>query len=323
MSERSNSQLSYGLILYRVKMRILSSLISSLLVLTASASEITINNYDKEIYCPVKQSYDPSLFRQRTLDFLEKYIQENSQQLYVLNTSSLQDEYSTKAMNEIYQDERVLYLTQKGLKKYQVFYAQGKLYDMHHLPYQSRVPFNAAAGNGDMIVMDSLGNLFIHPKVRGVMHHSSFFSAAPLLFAGICSVERGNITNLLTYSGHHAPSKNESENLNAMLSLTPLCQALYKKVQKNNRDYLIYDSGLSEEWHPYQGILCDLKEYGNRDQKYYEFRLIDIYQGALLKKTQLRLPPGYKPQQIIREANGFAMLIEKQTQQAHQKNIKF
>ncbi|WP_010297100.1 hypothetical protein [Candidatus Odyssella thessalonicensis] len=262
-------------------------------------------------------------------------MQENSQQLwyedksgqksftlYVLNTSSLQDQYSTKTMNEIYQDERVLYLTQEGLKKYQVFYAQGKLYDMHHLPYQSRVPFNASAGNGDMIVMDSLGNLFIHPKVRGVMHHSSFFSAAPLSFAGICSVERGSINKLLTYSGHYAPSNKESENLNAMLSLNPLCQALYKKVQKNNRDYLVYDSGFCEKWQHYQGILCDLKGYDNRAQEYYRFRLIDVYQGALLKETQLRLPPGYRPQQISKEANGFAVLIEKQKQQTYQKKYK-
>ncbi len=52
--EKSNSRSSYNLIRCEVKMRILSSLLWSLMTLKAGASEITINNYDKEIYCPVK-----------------------------------------------------------------------------------------------------------------------------------------------------------------------------------------------------------------------------------------------------------------------------
>ncbi len=55
---------------------------------------------------------------------------------------------------------------------------------------------------GEMIIMDRLGNLFIALKERGIVHHSSFFSGNTVAFAGLCFIENGKIQTVLCYSGH-------------------------------------------------------------------------------------------------------------------------
>src|SRR5438105_10085414 len=63
-----------------------------------------------------------------------------------------------------------------------------------------------------MIVMDEMGNTFIHPKRRDILHHSSFFSGNAVAFAGLIMVKDGIIHNLLIYSGHYSPGCNELYN---------------------------------------------------------------------------------------------------------------
>lgn len=57
--------------------------------------------------------------------------------------------------------------------------------------------------------MDRLGNMFIAPEKRGVVHHSLFLSGKPVAFAGLCSIEEGKLKNLIPHSGHYNPELEE------------------------------------------------------------------------------------------------------------------
>ncbi len=292
------------------------------------AVDLSFNDYDKKLYSQEVQSHDINFLRQQTVGFLEQhvgkhkekrfYISETGQEIYKLyipNVSHI--EYTKKSMEDIYSDEKILYLTPTGLKKHQVFFVQSTLYNVDNKPYQSTAVFKESSGDGDMIVMDNLGNLFIHPKIRGLIHHSSFFSGSPLSFAGICYVEGGSIKNLLTYSGHYTPGEQEKKNWSTMLSVDALKEAIYQKIRKNNHSYYEYNTGFCSDYGPssnfstYEdlGILCDLN-YSSKKEA-YSFRLLDIYQGNVL--TESLLPSGYQATKVRRAQNKFFVLLKRGT----------
>lgn len=117
--------------------------------------------------------------------------------------------YDTKQMNAKYNNEKVLYFTLQGLEEYQVFYINGLIYKSDLTKYTSEESLNRIDGNGDMIVMDEIGNTFIHPKKREIIHHSSFFSGESVAFAALIICEDGVIKNLCVRSGHYSPDGNE------------------------------------------------------------------------------------------------------------------
>lgn len=120
--------------------------------------------------------------------------------------------YDTKLMNEYYNNEQILYFTQAGLEKCQVFIVNNIVYRDNLSKYNSETSLDRTNGNGDMIVMDDSGNTFIHPKQRDIVHHSSFLSGNAISFAGLINVEDGNIKNLVIHSGHYNPGSNELYN---------------------------------------------------------------------------------------------------------------
>jgi hypothetical protein len=90
------------------------------------------------------------------------------------------------------------------------------------------------SGEGDMIVMDRLGNTFIAPKERGVFHHSSFFSGQPLAFAGLCDVRDGKIQTVFVYSGHYNPTEIERDSFIHQFNTARLVQATFLNRMKMN-----------------------------------------------------------------------------------------
>ncbi|KAJ9514050.1 hypothetical protein QJQ45_021140, partial [Haematococcus lacustris] len=55
-------------------------------------------------------------------------------------------------------------------------------------------------------VVDCLGRLYVHAKVRGHFHHSSFLRGGPVLAAGGMLVQHGLLTKLMGDSGHYHPT---------------------------------------------------------------------------------------------------------------------
>ena len=164
-----------------------------------------------------KQKYDPLHFRGKGDEFLGRLEMSRSLQTgynigdkkVVLKNDSYYPQYETIGMDPIYDTEEILYLTKKGLENRQVFIVDDLVYRSDLTHYASNSRLQADNGMGDMIVMDELGNTFIYPKQRGIIHHSSFFSGSPLSFAGLANVVDGTIYNLVVHSGHYRPTYTE------------------------------------------------------------------------------------------------------------------
>lgn len=150
----------------------------------------------------------------------------------------LKADYDVLSMDPIYASgsgEKVKFLTQSGLEKCQVFLINEKFYHYNN----SGALILYSSGNavldgvtGDIIIMDLQGNIFIHPKEFGYIHHSSFFSQKPVAFAAMVRIKKGEIVHsnltkdnlnrvtlfptrvkgsdcmdgLFYYSGHYDPS---------------------------------------------------------------------------------------------------------------------
>jgi hypothetical protein len=259
---------------------------------------------------PEKQVYDPGYFRHRALLVLQKiapertktlwYQSDSGQKHYELRTPDFSwPEFQTKPMNEWYSDEQITYFTKAGLEKAQVFIVNGKVYQSDLSFYSSKVELNSETGDGEMIVLDRLGNAFIHPKERGILHHSSFFSGAPLAFAGLVFIQDGKIEKLLPYSGHYSPGDQEVSNWRKVTSREFMMkESAYKAVEKNDQSYLVFDKGFASNY-GFAGdfdvdtelnVLYDIKYSSSRDEK-YTFRRIDLHNGDVLSNTALPSSP--------------------------------
>lgn len=111
-------------------------------------------------------------------------------------------------MDSFYKNESIHYFTKEGLESLQVFPMEGKIYQYRRntlIPYDSKV----VRGEPEMFVVDSLGNTFIHRKVEGKLHHSSFFSTKPVAYAGQIEVRNGEVLSDSNMSGHYKPPRSK------------------------------------------------------------------------------------------------------------------
>jgi hypothetical protein len=297
-------------------------------------SAVSLKEYDKELYSLEKQDYDPEFFRERTLDFMENYVKENNKNpgntlengqefysIYGLDKTPIEyEKYSTdENENENELEKEILYLTKSNLINSQVFYVQGTLYNSEGKPYDSTTIFDASKGEGDIIVRDILGNLFIHPSVSGVIDYPSFLSTQHLSFPAICYVEEGKIKNLATDKFFYPPVDREEEEEKfqgrpgPILPFDPLKESLYGKIKKNGQSYYTYNHDSTFLIDKDLGIACDLKHTPENtrydEEKYSSFRTFDLYKGFLLKKTEL--PKGYAGRKISKSQDKFFVLLEK------------
>ena len=166
----------------------------------------------------------------------EKYLPEDLEGV-------IKADYDVVAMDSRYASgsgEKVKFLTGSGLEKCQVFLIYQKFY--HYDDSCALVPYNSGNAvldgvTGDIIVMDQQGNIFIHPKEMGFIHHSSFFSQKPIAFGAMVRIKDGEIVRkdlerdnlesvtlfptripsfdwldgLFYYSGHYDPSSGSVE----------------------------------------------------------------------------------------------------------------
>ena len=160
-----------------------------------------------------KQFYDEFHFRRRYISVLQQVASEwsktklSEEKCFKIKFS--EPNFNLKKMNESYSTETVSYFTQQGLEDKQVYAINGLIYNADLSFYNSSKQLDFETGDGEMIVMDRLGNMFIAPKKRGIFHHSSFFSGRPVAFAALCFIKHGKIQELLRYSGHYLPSEQE------------------------------------------------------------------------------------------------------------------
>lgn len=136
--------------------------------------------------------------------------------------------------------EKIKFFTRSGLEKCQVFIVNGKFY--HYDANTRLVLYNSGkvvldGVTGDIIVMDQQGNIFIHPKELGYIHHSSFFSQKPIAFGAMVRIKNGELVRsdftkdnlnkvtlfpkrvqgsdcldgLFYYSGHYDPSSGSTQ----------------------------------------------------------------------------------------------------------------
>lgn len=160
-----------------------------------------------------KQSYDAGYFLSRCAEAVRQIINKSSNEIVKENkyfkVEFTERNFALKSMNENYTYESVSYFTKTGLEDIQVYPINGTIYNNDFNLYNSSTKLNENTGDGEMIVMDTLGNMFIAPKDRGILHHSSFFSGGPVAFAGLCDIENGKIKKLVVYSGHYSPTEKE------------------------------------------------------------------------------------------------------------------
>ena len=129
----------------------------------------------------------------------------------------------------------------------------GKLYKYDLTPHSSSISVRIKNGraDGEMIVMDGLGNLFIQPKSRGSVHHSSFFSGGPVAYAGMLEVNEGEITKCINHSGHYLPTALEQESfelLQKTLGLLMLkANSIYSRIQRVNTWFSIKDCEIKKD----------------------------------------------------------------------------
>ena len=179
--------------------------------------EDNILHFSAHCYSSKKQEHDPQHFKDI---HKQKFLELNGERLKEEATfiTMKSGRFSTKSMDPTYIsiDERmeIFYLTEQGRESSQLFLFDGKFYksDLSLYSTNSEQAIGNRPWEGDLLVADELGNLFVHPKIRSVIHHSSILSAAPVSYAGIVTIVDGVITRQETYSGHYKPGKNEEYN---------------------------------------------------------------------------------------------------------------
>lgn len=159
------------------------------------------------MYSDVKQKYDGAYFTQRRAKFMARRASNDLGETSVV--------LETKSMLSYYNDERIYYFTREGLKQFNKFYVNGIVYNYDGTKYSSITAMDSK-GNGDMVVCDHDGNIFIHQKIRGKFHHSSFFSAANVAVAAVAEIRDGIVVRIDFWSGHYNPGAREQFNWNTV-----------------------------------------------------------------------------------------------------------
>lgn len=170
-----------------------------------------------------KQAYDERRSRERYIQAIQKIANEWSKTAMVTENRYYKIQFSEpdftlKDMDDRYSNERVTYFTEKGLEELQVFAINGLLYSSNLKLCNTSKKLDVENGDGEMLVMDRLGSMFIAPKERGTFHHSSFFSGQPVAFAALCEVKDGKIQNIKRYSGHYTPGPREESSFEMQLN---------------------------------------------------------------------------------------------------------
>lgn len=168
-----------------------------------------------------KQKYDERDFRARYVVAIQILANEwnktssSKNQYYKIQFS--EPNYNLKDMSYVYSTENITYFTKAGLEDIQVFAINGLFYNSDLKLYNSSKKLDSDSMNGEMIVMDRMGSLFIAAKVRGVLHHSSFFSGSPVAFAALCEIKEGKMQKMVRHSGHYKPGQSEEDSFETQL----------------------------------------------------------------------------------------------------------
>ena len=177
----------------------------------------------------------------------------------------------------------------------------GKLYKYDLTPHSSSISVRIKNGraDGEMIVMDGLGNLFIQPKSRGSVHHSSFFSGGPVAYAGMLEVNEGEITKCINHSGHYLPTALEQESFELLQkdSWTPYVKSQFNLLKNPKGKYLVLNKGLRDkEGHSkdlivdkIQGLIYMIQKGETRGDHGYprELQKINMRTGELIESIEL------------------------------------
>ncbi|NGY95380.1 MULTISPECIES: hypothetical protein [unclassified Neochlamydia] len=167
-------------------------------------------------------------------------------------------------MNKWYADEKIKYFTEQGLEDKQVYIINGLFYNTDLSLYNSSKPLDTETGDGEMIVMDRLGSMFIAPKERGIFHHSSFFSGKPVAFAALCFIKDGKIQSMLRYSGHYLPGEEEESSFKKQLKTNYLItEKAFNVLKVDSKGYLVQTISISskEKVENLYDIIAELGEF--------------------------------------------------------------
>ena len=260
------------------------------------------------LFSEQKQAYDAEHFRKRSIAIAKKFSSgeferpaytnsKTGQKTYAMSAPNfMTPNYDLKKMSPAYRNESVYYFTKEGLENSQIFFLSSKFYDKDLKLYSPNVPLNESSGEGLMVVMDLLGNIFAHRKFRGYLHHSSFFSGGGVAFAGLADIDNGELKKLFVYSGHYMPTEKELDNwqLNQRLSLTQKSE--YHRIVLDKQIYFKYYAGFEGNYGGYKnafvfhdlGILFDIK-YKNHYSGGVEYfaQEFDLYYGSIIRSTAL------------------------------------
>jgi formylglycine-generating enzyme required for sulfatase activity len=178
---------------------------------------------------------------------------------------------------------------------------------------------------GDIIVMDQQGNIFIHPKEMGYIHHSSFFSQKPIAFGAMVRIKDGELMRsdstkdklekvtlfpdrirgfdcpdgLFYYSGHYDPwdgSSQERERIkqnalnNFKKELTAIHSPLAEMVKLLNSGFVSIPGGTYEIGSPE----TDPNHRENEKLHKIELSPFSIMEAAVTQESYARLM-GYNP----------------------------
>ncbi len=117
-------------------------------------------------------------------------------------------------MKSVYVGETVNYFDRQDLERIQIVCIDNRWYNKQGL-YSSSITLDEEHGTGDMIVVHPYQHtVFVHHKVRGRVHHSSFFGGQPVLFAGLAFFQNGLLEKCVAWSGHYGTPRH-------LLSLIP------------------------------------------------------------------------------------------------------
>lgn len=122
------------------------------------------------------------------------------------NTYPLKPEYvgedkgESPLWKELGEPHKVNYFSPEEAKSYQVKIADGYFVDLYGNPI---CPGAGCSGN---IVIDEEGRIYFNTRPKRLrLHHSSFTSGRPVLFAGEAVIKGGRLSLISTNSGHYRP----------------------------------------------------------------------------------------------------------------------
>lgn len=149
--------------------------------------------------------WEPQEWIRNEIIMLNRFLMKNGIKKIVDDQKRVELRYELiHPMQSDYKGEDIYYSSPLArLDLFQVFTYDGKLYDCHGAPVNTRtLDFDTGA----ILVMTQDGTLFLSHKERGSIHHSTLLAAAPVAYACMLEVLNGRIMKEKVWSGHYVPT---------------------------------------------------------------------------------------------------------------------